>query len=210
MSRQNRKTAYLQGKLYWFKALPGQLHDNYAEDGKQWAFEFEPDENSTAIIIENGLKDRLKTGEKKDGTMRKNYEGRSPFLVLKRPELKEDGTKNEPIRIVDAANQPWQPKMSIGNETVADVKVSIVDYGTGKFKGLYPLAIRVLEHVQFVQNDFEDLPEDDERVQKAKNELTQFNKDFGLDEDDDEAPVDAAPSDQPEDTQDELDDEVPV
>lgn len=205
---QKRDTVYLQGKLYWFKALPDQLHDNYNEDGRQWAFEFEPDEASVATLTGAGLEDRLKTGKKKDGTMRKNYEGRSPFIVLKRAEFKEDGKPNDPIRIVDAANQPWPVKARIGNTTAADVKVSIVDYGTGKFKGIYPLAIRVLDLVPYAPNDFDELPEDDERVKKAKSEYDQFRQDFDLG-DEEEAVV--RPMEDNSDAQrDDLDDEVPV
>lgn len=181
---KKRDTVYMHGTLYWAKIF-GAPRTNYNEDGREWAFEFEPDEDGVADLRERGLYDRMKTKFKKDGSIRRGYEDREPYLVLKRKELDYEGKPNEHIRVVDAANQPWNDKTLIGNKTEADVKIQIVDYGAGKKAGIYPIAIRVLELVPFVSNDFEPLASDDPRAQSAKEKYNanDFEKDFGLNED---------------------------
>ena len=177
MSEQKRKTVYLRGYLYWVKILDSP-RPNYDGDAREWTFEFEPDEESVALLEENGVGDRLR-----DRSDKKNYEDRKPFLILRRGEFKTDGEANEKIRVVDAANQEWSSRTKIGNRTLADVKVQIVDWGARKKKGIYPLAIRVLELVPYIPNEFEPLPEDDPHYIAAKSKDDQFRKDFGLDED---------------------------
>lgn len=170
---KKRDTVYMQGKLYWAKIF-GSPRPNYNNDGREWTFEFEPDDNGLALLKEHKLTDRLK-----------EREGRNPYIILKRKEFDYEGKPNEHIRVVDAANHRWNDKTLIGNESLADVKVQIVDYGKGKKQGIYPVAIRVLEHVQYESNDFEALDEDDPRVKKANANYTapDFEKDFGMDED---------------------------
>lgn len=204
---KKRDTVYMHGKVYWAKIF-GAPRTNYNEDGREWAFEFEPDEAGLDLLVkEHKLKDRLKDKYKKNGDLRAGYENRdNPFIILKRKEFDYEGEPNEHIRVVDAANQPWNPREELGNETEVDVKVQIVDYGPGKKKGIYPVAIRVLELVPFVRSDFAPLAETDERVQKAraKNTGPSIEEDFGGDEGDtlDEAP-------ETPDTE-ELDDDVPA
>lgn len=206
MSRK-RETLYLTGKLYWAKVF-GAPRTNYNEDGREWTFEFEPDADSVAALTERGLGDRVKLGKKADGTFKRGYEDRLPYMNLKRPELDFEGKPNEHIRVVDAANQEWTGG-KIGNETEADVKVNIVDYGAGKKKGIYPQAIRVLELVPFVSEEFAPLDASDPRVQKAKAKADDFRKDFGLD--DNVKEVEAKPTmEEPHPFDPELDDDVPL
>lgn len=211
VAKRKRETVYLTGKLHWVRVF-GTPRTNYNEDGREWAFEFEPNEQSIDELDARGLRDRLKDGRKKDGTIRKGYEDRKLFLVLKRKEFDYEGAPNENIRVVDAANQPWNEKSMIGNGTDADVKVSIVDYGPGKFDGIYPVAIRVLELVAYVSEEFAPLDDGDPRkmaVQKAKDD---FAKDFGLDDDDheEEAPVKPSARKKAPIPDGELDDDMPV
>lgn len=214
---KKRDTVYMHGKIYWPRVLPNQLHTNYNEDGRQWAFEFEPDDDGIeAIVKTHKLKDRLKDKHKKDGDVRKNYENRDRlFLYLKRNEFDYEGNKNDPIRIVDAANQPWNPRTELGNGTEVDIKLQIVDYGAGKKKGIYPVALRVLDLVPFERSDFTPLPEDDKRVQEAKSKRrSTFEEDFGLEGDPDvdrmdggSGELEASEIDGP---YDELDDDMPA
>lgn len=198
---KKRDTVYMQGKIYWAKIL-GAPRPNYSEDGREWTFEFEPDENGVGLLKEHKLKDRLV-----DRSDRKGYEDRGEFLRLKRKELDYEGKPNEHIRIVDANNVAWNDKKMIGNGTLADVKLQIVDYGAGKKKGIYPIAIRVLEHVPYESNDFAPLDEDDPRRKAApSSNAPDFEKDFGLDEDTSDA--DASP--EVEDGGEELDDDFPA
>ena len=188
MSSKKREIVYLHGKVYWAKVL-GAPRTNYNEDGREWSFEFEPDAEGVVTLTEHGLEDRLR-----DRSDKKGYEDRGKFIILRRNELDYEGNPNEHIRIVDAADQKWDENKLLGNATEVDVKVQIVDYGRGKKKGIYPVAIRVLELVPYESTDFEALPDDDPRVAKAKSakrnttRADDFEKDFGLDEDEPEVP----------------------
>jgi hypothetical protein len=168
---KKRSTEYMHGKVYWAKIF-GAPRTNYNEDGREWNFEFEPDDDGIELLVKtHKLKDRLKDKYKKNGDIRAGYENRDRnFIVLKRNEFDFEGEPNEHIRVVDAANQTWNPKTELGNETEAEVKVQIVDYGAGKKKGIYPIAIRVLDLKPFERSDFAPLAETDERVRKARAE----------------------------------------
>lgn len=185
-----RTTLYLHGKLYWAKIF-GAPRPNFDGDAREWTFEFEPDDESMQELEEHDLGDRVK-----DKSHKKGYEGRRPSMTLKRNEFKFDGEKNDHIRVVDAAGQPWGNSL-LGNETEADVKVTVVDYGPRKKAGIYPVAIRVLDHVEFEREEFAPLPEDDKRRQKAaaRKQVQQedFAKDFADDEPEKEPPFEADP-----------------
>jgi hypothetical protein len=78
--------------------------------------------------------------------------------------MKADGTKAEPIRIVEAVgdkNVPWDNRL-IGNGSDIEAKFVVKDYGVGRKKGVYLRAIRVLNLVPYVHQDFAPLSEDDE------------------------------------------------
>jgi hypothetical protein len=209
MSEAKRKTVYLRGTLYWVKILDAP-RPNFDGDAREWTMEFEPDAESKAILVENGVGDRLR-----DRKGKKGYEDRNEFIILRRNEFKTDGTRNDKIRVVDAANQEWHSSTKIGNGTTADVKVQIVDWGPRKKMGIYPLAVRVLDLVSYTVNEFEALPDDDPRVKAAKAKDAEFRKDFGIaDDDQSEAPNEPEEQDAPFDAdtpeQDPLDDDVPV
>lgn len=205
---KKRDTVYMHGKIYWAKIF-GAPRTNYNEDGREWAFEFEPDEAGVeALIKEHKLKDRLKDKFKKDGTMRTGYDNRDNlYIILKRKEFDFEGEPNEHIRVVDAANQKWNPKTELGNGTEVDIKLQIVDYGPGKKKGIYPIAIRVLELVPFERSDFAPLPADDPRAAKAKKARDTFEEDFGLTDEDDTL---EEASETPEAEDFDLDDDMPA
>lgn len=207
---KKRDTVYMHGKIYWAKIF-GAPRTNYNEDGREWAFEFEPDANGIEILVkEHKLKDRLKDKYKKNGDLRTGYDNRdNEYIILKRKELDYEGNVNEHIRVVDAANQKWNPRVELGNGTEVDVKLQIVDYGTGKKKGIYPVAIRVLELVPFTRSDFAPLPDSDERVQEAKEKYgSSFEEDFGL-TDEGDTPEETAP-DEAKEPNDDLDDDMPA
>ena len=208
MSQQNRKTVYLRGYLYWVKVLDAP-RPNFDGDAREWTFEFEPDAESMDTLRENGLDDRVK-----DKRNKKGYEEREPFIILRRGEFKTDGDRNDKIRVVDAANETWPSKTKIGNKTLADVKVQIVDWGPRKKKGIYPLAIRVLELVPYIPNEFAPLSEDDPHYQAAKQRHDEFERDFGVTNDDHQESAPEETEDEPIEEeapeQDPLDDDVPV
>lgn len=209
MSQNKTVTVYLRGTFYWAKIF-GAPRPNYNRDAREWTFEFEPDEDSVQLLTDHGLRDRIK-----DNSHKKGYEGRKPFLNLKRKEFRYDGEPNDPIRVVDASNGSWPANTLIGNGTIGDVKVNIVDYGPGKKKGIYPQAIRVLDLVAYESKEFAPIAKDDPYFSKVKKQEDTFKKDFGL-EDDDDAPEPEAEKPAPKRTrtnkkvrEEDLDDDLP-
>jgi hypothetical protein len=130
---------------------------NYARDGYEWTFDFTPDAESLAKIKELGLEKKLKNKD----------DARGDFLALKQKELTSKGKKNDPITVVDARNRIWDPDVKIGNGSTIEVKIDVVDYGKAMPTGVYVRAIRVLDLVSYVRQEFAPLPEDSEYVQKA-------------------------------------------
>ncbi len=141
-----RTTVFASGKIYWAKIVGEKaLVANYDGDAREWAYEFAPDDVS--FLKENGLMDRLK--DKEDT---KNPD-KGDYIILRKPEFTRDGDKNEPIRIYDENDEPWDNRL-IGNGSDVDIKLSIVDYGKGKKKGIYTTAIRVTGLVPYESNEF--------------------------------------------------------
>lgn len=139
-----RSTVFATGKIYWAKII-GTPRPNYDGDAREWAYEFVPDD--TTFLKEHGLLDRLK--DKEDA---KNPD-KGDYLVLRKPEFTKAGDENEPIRVYDSDNTPWDGRL-IGNGTRVVVKLTIVDYGKGKKKGIYTAAIRVMDLVPYESNEF--------------------------------------------------------
>ncbi len=152
----------------WMKVL-GDPVDNFAKDGKEWTFDFTPDAD--------GLK-TLK-GVKLAGRIKNKDDDRGDFMAFKQKATRRDGSPNRPITIVDARNRKWPEDQKIGNGSKIEVKFSVKEYGAGIQAGVYPQAIRILEHVPYERQEFAPLPEESEYVQHAPD----FAKDFGLDDD---------------------------
>jgi hypothetical protein len=116
-----------------------------------------PDKEGLALIKKLGISDRLR--DPKEGDERENR-----FLSFRHNEFKADGTKADPIRIVEARgaeNVPWDGRL-IGNGSDVEVKFVVKDYGVGRKKGVYIRAVRVLNLVPYVAQDFAPLSSDDE------------------------------------------------
>jgi hypothetical protein len=168
----NITTLVYRGKLQYAKVL-GDPVPNYAKDGKEWKFDFIPNDPETAAKELKGLGvgDRFRTKENSDGTLA--YDGRS-FLTFKQKAERADGSPNTPIRVVDIKGNPWPQDVLLGNETVADVKFVVIDNGKGRFNGVYPRSIRVLELVPYATKEFDDLSEDDEYARLAAEQERQI------------------------------------
>lgn len=155
---------YLTGTGHWMKVL-GPPVPNYARDGFEWTLDFTPDEEGLAKIAELGLNKKLKN----------KSDERGDFLALKQKEKTVAGKLNDPITVVDARNRLWDPQIVngkatnlIGNGSKIEVKLDVVDYGKAMPTGLYVRAIRVLDRVPYVRQEFAPLPEDNEYVQKVE------------------------------------------
>lgn len=175
MPAVNKATEFLSGKLYWAKVI-GQPRPNYSGDAREWTFEFEPDEDGLAVIKGHKLTDRLKD----------KYEDRGKYLTLRKAELSRDGNANPPIRVYNKDNEEWEQNTLIGNGSKADVKLDIRDYGPGKKKGVYPVAIRVTDLIPYISSEFGAMDKDDEGTGAANKPAPKKSaKQAGLELDDD-------------------------
>jgi hypothetical protein len=186
MANKNEEIAYIRGKLYWAKIV-GEPVDDYNKVGKEWPFDVALDSDGVKQV--KGWKIGSQRLKDKD-------DERGKFISLKQRAQRMDYKTNtmvdaKPITIRDAAGNLWDGVTKIGNGSVADVKVKIVDYGKGDDKkGVYPLAVRILEHVPYENSDFAPLKPDDEffREPQVEAKADTFKKDFGIEdieEDDD-------------------------
>jgi len=95
-------------------------------------------------------------------------------MSFKQNATKKNGEPNQPIRVVDIKGDVWPEDVLIGNGTVADVKFVVIDNGKGRFNGVYPRSIRILDLEPFAQKEFDDIDEDDEyykKAQQAENDI---------------------------------------
>lgn len=179
------ETVILRGKTSFAKIL-GDPRLNYSKDGKEWSMDLVLDKAGVKDVNARGIKQKIK---QKD-----NYVDGQPYIRFKRDEFKKDGRANDPIEVVDIIGKPWDEKKLIGNGSVVDVKFRVVDYGAGKQKGMYIDKVKVLDLVPYDGGDFEPISEEDEyfakykEAQEASNankdeEMREFRKDFGLDDD---------------------------
>ncbi len=164
-------TVVLRGETSFAKVLPGQLSLNYNKDGKEWKLDLVIDDATERELKKLGVGDRVK--------FKDNYVDGRPFITLKQPELRRDGQANDPIKIVNAANQPWNDTAELGNGSVVDVKLNIKDYGKGKKKGIYIRAIRVVKHVEYTRDEFAPITPDDPMYSTAM-QAKDFEEDFQL------------------------------
>lgn len=204
----NTTTFIVRGHLVYAKVLGAPVL-NYNKDGKEWTFDFVPldPEKLESQLEEVGIEDRLR---KKSKTKYPVMDGR-PYMSFKQKELKANGEPNQPIKVVDAANKPWDNNRLLGNETVADVKFVVVDNGPNKYKGVYPRGIRVLDLVPYEASEFDDIAEDDEYASAAK-EAAAAAKEFEdfADEQEEPAPTKKkATKKSPVTEEDDLDDDLP-
>lgn len=160
---------YVIGKTYWTKVL-GDPVPNYNRDGNEWTFDFTPNEEGERLFKELGIEDKMKN----------KGDERGDFIQFRQREKQANGKANFPITVVDARNRPWDPKIvdgkvtnPIGNGSTVEVKFKVVDYGKGKPKGVYPQALRVLDLAPYVRQEFAPLPEDNEYVQKFKDDFNE-------------------------------------
>lgn len=155
------KTLVIRGVLNYAKVLgdarPHTGNPKY-DKGPSWTVDVTPDAKGLQALADLGLTEKLREVSDKD----KNRVGRDDYLTLRVLEKRADGKTNDPPSIVDVRGVTWPKDKLIGNGSVADVKVRVVDYGKGVQKGVYLQALRILEHVPYEANAFAPLSEDDE------------------------------------------------
>ena len=177
---KDTQTVYLRGKTMYAKIL-GDPVLNYSKDGKEWKMDLVIDKEAIKELKAAGIGDRVKS--------KPDYADGQYYISFKQKELRADGTPNEPIKVVDKTNKPWNDNDLIGNGSTVDVKFVVKDWGAGKKKGVYLRAVRVLDLVRFSRSEFDDLDENDEFYEEGKSLAPDFEEDFGVDKLDDELPL---------------------
>lgn len=160
----------IRGKLHWAKltgdARPYTGNPKY-DKGPYWSVDITPDAKSRKLIAEAGISEKLREPKGEKETRKET------FITLKQLLKKADGSNNKPPKIINIQNQPWGEAL-LGNETIADIKVKVKDYGSGSEKGVYLQAVRVLQHVPYEGGAaFEELSEDDEFFAAATEGLSE-------------------------------------
>lgn len=179
----------LRGRTQYAKIL-GKPMGNYDGDGKEWKLDLVIDDNrDLARLKKLGLGDRIKSKD--------DYLDGAPHITVRQRELNKDGEPNDPPRVVDVTGADWNQKTLIGNETIVDLKLRVVDYGKGFKKGVYISGIRVLELVPYTRPLFDELDEDDPYFQKA-NKAQQEAEDEAEPADDEDAAVETNADDEDE------------
>ncbi len=156
---------------------------NYSKDGKEWKLDLVIDDATEKEFKAAGVGDRVKRKE--------TYLNNAPHVTFKQAEFRRSGEPNQPIKVTDILNEPWDQKKLIGNGSDIDVTFVVQDHGPGKKKGMYIRSVRVLKLVEY--NAEGDAPPIDEKdpfyaeavaaAEKKVREAEQFRKDFGLDDD---------------------------
>ena len=155
-----KEIVFIRGPIYWPKVL-GAPVPNYNKDGNEWAFDLS--------LTKDGLTQAkaVKVQKKPALNIKNRDDERGDFLSFRQRELRADGEPNNPIRVIDSAGNKWPDDVKIGNGTIADVKFEVRDFGVGKFPGIYPRAIRIIEHVPYETSEFAPLSSDDEYFNRA-------------------------------------------
>jgi hypothetical protein len=140
----------IRGEVHWAKIL-GDPVLNYGGDAKEWTMDVKPDAEGLQTLKDIGLGGRIKN----------KGDDRGDFVQFRQKEKRLDGSYNRRISVTDAAGNPWPQDRLIGNGTIVDVKFEKKDYGAGKQPGVYPQAVRILEHKEYQRQEFAPLPADD-------------------------------------------------
>ena len=116
---------YVRGKLFWAKVI-GDPVDNYNKDGKEWVGDLALDDDGVRQLK------GIKLNGKPVFNIKDKDDERDPFITFKQKfrtwtdKRTGEEKQSEPIKILDAAGKKWGDE-KLGNETVADVKLKIVD-----------------------------------------------------------------------------------
>lgn len=131
----------IQGKAKWAK-ITGKPHPGYEGKFNEWSIDVYVDDATAAKLEVEGLAHKLKD------------KGNGQYITFKRKELKQDGSDNQPIRIVDHKGEAWNEKVKIGNGSVVNVNFAINEFGKGKNdKAANILSLQVWELVKYEGGD---------------------------------------------------------
>ena len=176
----------IRGKTSYAKIL-GDPVLNYSKDGKEWKMDILIDDATEKEFKAAGIGDRVK---RKEG-----YLDNKPFVTFKQAEFRRNPDpdtglpkRNDPIKVTDILDDPWDHKRLLGNGTDVDVTFAVQDHGPGKKRGMYLRSVRVLKLVPYeggadappIERDDPFFAEAAAAADRKAKEQAEFVKDFGL------------------------------
>jgi len=153
-------------ELYWAKLDPSNYDMGFGGDKPQWNVQVRIRDKAQAEAAKaEGL--NLKLDEDDSGTFYR--------ASLRKDALKKDGTANLPVPVVGRDRHPVQDVTSIGNGTIANVKVREFDwtFNNKSGKGFRLDSIQIVDLIRYEVVDEEDFDfiEDDSSLEEALGEL---------------------------------------
>ena len=141
--------AIIRGPIAWAKINPDAPVPGYTKSLKEWTFDLGIDEAAAKTLHDLGCEDYIKPAEKNG----KTHVLGMPYIKLTRRELRADGSKAKPFRVVDSRGQPWPGGKPIGNGSVVNVKVAANPKQDGSGNKPSAIAIQVWEEVEYEGGD---------------------------------------------------------
>lgn len=129
-----------QGRAKWTK-LFSKPHPGYDGAYNEWSVDVYFDDKTVEKLKTEGLGKRLKD------------KGNGIYMSFKRKELKQDGSPNQPVRVVDHRGEAWNPSIKIGNGSIVNVNFAINEYGKGE-KSANILSLQVWDLVKYEGGEF--------------------------------------------------------
>lgn len=136
----------VQGKAKWAKVI-GEPSWGYKNQHKEWSVDVFFDDETVSKLKAEGLGPKIK--DKGDGS----------YMSFKRKELKQDGSANKPIRVVDHHGNDWD-KRKIGNGSTVNVNFAINEWEKGSFAANI-LSMQVWDLVPYSGGEFPTREDDD-------------------------------------------------
>lgn len=129
----------IQGKARWAKVI-GEPGWGYQNAFKEWSIDIVVDEATQEKLKAAGVGKKLKD------------KGNGVYISFKRKALKQDGSPNQPIRVVDHKGEPWDNR-KIGNGSTVNVNFAINEYKPGE-NNANILSLQVWDYVPYEGGEF--------------------------------------------------------
>ena len=95
----------------------------------QWEVQVELTDDQVKMLADEGIKSKTKDGV--------------TSVSLKRRAVKQDGSANDPVRLVDAQKMPMANRSGIGNGSKGNVIIYVMDYEFAGNKGKTAILVAV-------------------------------------------------------------------
>jgi hypothetical protein len=130
----------IRGTAKWAKVI-GEPVWGYENKHREWSIDVYLDDETIQRLAAEGLDDKIKD------------KGNGKYMTFKRRETKQDGTPNQPIRVVDHHGELWNPKGRIGNGSTVNINFAINEYGKNQ-KSANILSMQVWDLVKYEGSEF--------------------------------------------------------